>query len=105
MGARESRLIIDLVQRLASERSVSMIIIDHNFAHLFELCDRVSVIDAGKITIDRLAHETFLEGLTQLMVSSYRSELRVALASGSDHGTGGGTTGACARLWPPSRGR
>jgi ABC-type sugar transport system ATPase subunit len=80
MGARESRLIIDLVRGLASSRSVSMIIIDHNFAHLFELCDRVNVMQGGRITIDQLTKDTSLEQLTELMVSSYRSQLQQAIA-------------------------
>ena len=50
-----------------------MIIIDHNFAHLFELCDRVNVMQGGRITIDQLTNDTSLEELTELMVSSYRS--------------------------------
>jgi ABC-type sugar transport system ATPase subunit len=78
MGARESRLIIDLVRGLASSRSVSMIIIDHNFAHLFELCDRVNVMQGGRITIDQLTKDTSLERLTELMVSNYRSQLQQA---------------------------
>ena len=61
MGARESRLIIDLVRGLATSRNVSMIIIDHNFAHLFELCDRVNVMQGGRITIDQLTKDTSLE--------------------------------------------
>lgn len=81
MGARESRLIIDLVRGLASSRRVSMIIIDHNFAHLFELCDRVNVMQGGHITIDQLTKDTSLEELTELMVSSYRSQLQQALES------------------------
>jgi ABC-type sugar transport system ATPase subunit len=81
MGARESRLIIDLVRGLASARDVSMIIIDHNFAHLFELCDRVNVMQDGHITIDQLTRDTSLEELTELMVSSYRSQLQQALSS------------------------
>ncbi len=79
MGARESRLIIDLVRGLASHRSVSMIIIDHNFAHLFELCDRVNVMQGGRITIDQLTKDTSLEKLTELMVSNYRSQLQAAV--------------------------
>jgi ABC-type sugar transport system ATPase subunit len=81
MGARESRLIIDLVRSLAKSRNVSMIIIDHNFAHLFELCDRVNVMQGGRITIDQLTKDTSLEELTELMVSSYRSQLQQALES------------------------
>ena len=53
MGARESRLIIDLVKELAASGKVSIIIIDHNYAHLFQLCDRVNVMQGGRITIDR----------------------------------------------------
>ena len=75
MGARESRLIIDLVKDLASGGRVSMIVIDHNYAHLFELCDRINVLQGGRITIDQQIHETSLEALTQLMISSFRRQL------------------------------
>ena len=75
MGARESRLIIDLVKDLATSGRVSIIVIDHNYAHLFELCDRINVMQGGRITIDQQVHETSLEDLTELMVSSYLREL------------------------------
>jgi ABC-type sugar transport system ATPase subunit len=75
MGARESRLIIDLVKDLASKGRVSIIVIDHNYAHLFELCDRINVMQGGKITINQNVTETSLDDLTKLMVSSYRREL------------------------------
>jgi ABC-type sugar transport system ATPase subunit len=75
MGARESRLIIDLVKDLAASGRVSIIVIDHNYAHLFELCDRINVMQGGHITIDQPVHETSLETLTELMVSSYRREM------------------------------
>jgi len=58
-----------------------MIIIDHNFAHLFELCDRVNVMQDGRITIDQLTRDTSLEQLTELMVSNYRSQLQRAVKS------------------------
>ena len=75
MGARESRLIIDLVKDLASSGRVSIIVIDHNYAHLFELCDRLNVMNAGRITLDQQVHETSIEELTELMVSAYRRQL------------------------------
>jgi simple sugar transport system ATP-binding protein len=75
MGARESRLIIDLVKDLAASGRVSIIVIDHNYAHLFELCDRINVLQGGRITTDTQVHETSLEELTELMVSSYRQQL------------------------------
>ena len=75
MGARESRLIIDLVKDLAASGRVSIIVIDHNYAHLFELCDRINVMQGGRITTDQPVQETSLEELTELMVSSYRRQL------------------------------
>ena len=75
MGARESRLIIDLVKDLASSGRVSIIVIDHNYAHLFELCDRINVMQGGRISIDQPVHETSLEELTALMISSFRSQV------------------------------
>ena len=83
MGARESRLIIDLVKDLASSGRVSIIVIDHNYAHLFELCDRINVMQGGKITIDQPVHETSLEELTELMVSSYRREIDEISSAGA----------------------
>lgn len=75
MGARESRLVIDLVKDLASTGRVSIIVIDHNYAHLFELCNRINVMQGGRITIDQPVHETSLEQ----MVSSYRVARAFAL--------------------------
>jgi simple sugar transport system ATP-binding protein len=75
MGARESRLIINLVKDLAASGRVSIIVIDHNYAHLFELCDRLNVMQGGRITVDQKVNETSIEELTELMVSSYRRQL------------------------------
>jgi ABC-type sugar transport system ATPase subunit len=83
MGARESKLIIDLVKDLAASGRVSIIVIDHNYAHLFELCDRINVMQGGKITIDQQVHETSLEELTELMVSSYRRQLEDVPSAGA----------------------
>ena len=83
MGARESRLIINLVKDLASSGRVSIIVIDHNYAHLFELCDRLNVMQGGRITIDQQVHETSLEELTELMVSSYRRQLDAVRNAGA----------------------
>ena len=57
--------------------------IDHNYAHLFELCDRINVMQGGRITIDQPVHETSLEELTELMVSSFRSQLEEVPSDGA----------------------
>jgi energy-coupling factor transporter ATP-binding protein EcfA2 len=69
------------VKELASSGKVSIIIIDHNYAHLFQLCDRVNVMQGGRITIDRYIKDTSLEELTEVMVSSYRSQIQDVAAS------------------------
>jgi simple sugar transport system ATP-binding protein len=83
MGARESRLIIDLVKDLATSGRVSIVVIDHNYAHLFELCDRINVMQGGRITIDQQVADTSLEELTELMVSSYRREIEAVQNAGA----------------------
>src|SRR6185437_7800621 len=83
MGARESRLIIDLVKDLAASGKVSIIVIDHNYAHLFELCDRINVMQGGRITPDHPVQETSLEELTELMISSFRSQIEEVSGGGA----------------------
>jgi ABC-type sugar transport system ATPase subunit len=75
MGAKESALIIDLVHDLGATGQVSMIVIDHNYAHLFELCHRVNVLQDGKVTHDKVVGDTSIEELTELMVSEYRRQV------------------------------
>ena len=79
MGAKESALIMDLVKDL-SARGVSMIVIDHNYTHLFEICDRLNVIRQGRVAIDVRVQDTSLDQLTELMVSDFRSQLAAGQA-------------------------
>ncbi|MDA8290589.1 MAG: ATP-binding cassette domain-containing protein [Actinomycetota bacterium] len=76
MGAKESTLIIDLVKDLSKNRGMSMIVIDHNYTHLFELCDRLNVIQQGRVTVNKRVSETSVEELTELMVAEYRRQVR-----------------------------
>ncbi len=72
MGAKEGAMILDLIQRLKEEGNVSIILIAHNYAHVLEVCDRVNVLQHGRISYDKPAGETSVEELTELMVSEYR---------------------------------
>ena len=72
MGAKEGAMILDLIQRLKDEGEVSMILIAHNYAHVLEICDRVNVLQHGRVTYDKQVSETSAEELTDLMVSEYR---------------------------------
>jgi simple sugar transport system ATP-binding protein len=72
MGAKEGALILDLIQRLKDERGIPMILMVHNYAQVFDVCDRVNLLRNGRIEFDRPVAETSVEELTDLVVSEYR---------------------------------
>jgi len=73
MGVKESALILELIQRLKEGGEVAMIIIAHNYAQIFDVCDRINLIEGGVIEFDKLTSETSVQELTDRVVSEYRS--------------------------------
>jgi len=43
---------------------------------VFEICDRVNLLQQGEITFDKPSRETSVEELTDLVVEEYRQALR-----------------------------
>jgi simple sugar transport system ATP-binding protein len=76
MGAKEGAMILDLVQRLKRRGEVSMIMIAHNYVHVFEVCDRVALLQDGRIALDKPTSETSVDELTRLVVDEYREARR-----------------------------
>jgi len=72
MGAKESAIIIDLILELRQRKDVSMILIAHNFAQVIEVCDRVNLLQHGRITYERAVGETSVRELTDLVSAEYR---------------------------------
>jgi simple sugar transport system ATP-binding protein len=72
MGAKEGAMILDLIGRIKEEGNVSVIMILHNYAHVFTACDRVSMIQDGVITLDKPTAETSAEELNEIVVEEYR---------------------------------
>jgi simple sugar transport system ATP-binding protein len=72
MGAKEGALILDLIARLKQQGEVSIIMILHNYVHVFQACDRVSLIQDGVIALDKPTSETSVEELTEIVVEEYR---------------------------------
>jgi simple sugar transport system ATP-binding protein len=72
MGAKEGSMILDLVARLKAEGRVSIIMILHNYVHVLQACDRVSMIEDGTIALDKPTAETSVEELTEIVVNEYR---------------------------------
>ena len=73
MGAEESAIIIDLIKGLREKGEVSVILIAHNFAQVVEMCDRVNVVQHGRITFDTPVSETSVQELTDLVSAEYRT--------------------------------
>ena len=72
MGAKEGAQILDLVARLKQEGTVSIIMILHNYVHVLQACDRVSMIQDGVIALDKPTAETSVEELTEIVINQYR---------------------------------
>ena len=75
MGVKEGAIILDLVRRLKTEGNVSIIIIAHNYGQVLEVCDRVNMIQGGRITLDKYSSETSAQELTEIVVAEYRKAL------------------------------
>ena len=75
MGVKEGAIILDLVNRLKKQGNVSIIIIAHNYGQVLEVCDRVNLLQGGRITLDKLSRETSAQELTDLVVAEYRKAL------------------------------
>ena len=75
MGVKEGAIILDLVTKLKQQGNVSIIIIAHNYGQVLQVCDRVNLIQDGKITFDKRSDETSAEELTEMVVAEYRKAL------------------------------
>jgi ABC-type sugar transport system ATPase subunit len=75
MGVKEGAIILDLVNRLKKQGNVSIIIIAHNYGQVLEVCDRVNLLQGGRITLDKLSSQTSAQELTDMVVAEYRKAL------------------------------
>lgn len=72
MGAKESRIILDLMNQLKKRADLSMIMIAHNFAQIIDVCDRINLLQHGRITYDKAVADTSIKELTDLVSAEYR---------------------------------
>jgi ABC-type sugar transport system ATPase subunit len=73
MGAREGRLILNLIRDIKARGDVSMILILHNYIHVFEVADRVNLLRGGEIILDKPTSESSAEELTEIVAREYRA--------------------------------
>lgn len=72
MGVRETAVILDLIRRLKERGDVSIIVVAHNYAHVFEVCDRVNLLQNGRITFDRATKDSSVQELLNLVLHEIR---------------------------------
>jgi ABC-type sugar transport system ATPase subunit len=78
MGVREGAIILDLIQRLREAGEVSIIMILHNYVHVYQACDRLNLLRDGEIVLDKPTAQSSVEELTELVVHEYRAGRRAA---------------------------
>src|SRR5699024_144293 len=61
--------VLDLIRRLKDESAVSVIIVVHNYAQVFGVCNRVNLLQNGEITYDCKTKDSSIEELTDLVVN------------------------------------
>lgn len=72
MGAKEGRIILDLVMELRRRRQASVILIVHNYAQVFEVCDRINWLSQGEVRLDKPVGDTSVEEITQMVITEYQ---------------------------------
>jgi len=78
MGVREGAIILDLIRRLREAGEVSIIMILHNYVHVFQACDRLNLLRDGEIVLDKPTAQSSVEELTELVVHEYRAGRRAS---------------------------
>jgi simple sugar transport system ATP-binding protein len=72
LGVRESRLVLNLVLELKKRGDISIILIAHNYAQVFEVCDRINFLSGGEIVYDTRTADTTVADLINLVTSGYK---------------------------------
>lgn len=92
MGAKEGGQILELIQRLKEEGEVTVMMILHNYAHVFATCDRVNLLQDGVIALDKQITETSVEELNEIVVEEYRRARQAAITADTGARAAGATT-------------
>jgi ABC-type sugar transport system ATPase subunit len=58
LGVKQERKIIELIKKIRKEYGLSIIIISHNIAHVFELVDRIIVLRNGRVVGEKIKDKT-----------------------------------------------
>jgi D-xylose transport system ATP-binding protein len=67
LGVEETKKVLELVKEMRSQ-GLSVVMISHNLAHVFDLCDRISVMKTGVVAGTRHISETSRDEILRLIV-------------------------------------
>jgi simple sugar transport system ATP-binding protein len=65
LGVKQRVLILDVIARLRERSELSIILVGHNHAEVLAFCDRVNVLEDGRIALDKPVSEVRLDELVQ----------------------------------------
>jgi simple sugar transport system ATP-binding protein len=82
LGVREGAHVLGLIQNLRRQRSVSIILIVHNYNQVFEVCDRINFLHSGEIVLDASTSDTSEEQLIRIVKSGLGRQAIAAAAAG-----------------------
>ncbi len=69
LGVREGGQVLGLIQNLRRQRSVSIILIVHNYRQVFEVCDRINFLHSGEVVLNSSTADTSEEELVRIVKS------------------------------------
>jgi ABC-type sugar transport system ATPase subunit len=72
MGAREAQQIIRLIERLKARGDIAIAMIAHNYAQTLEICDRVILMQHGRVTFESATAATSAAELLEIVRREYR---------------------------------
>jgi len=67
LGVKQERTIINLIKRIRQDFGVSIIIISHNIAHVFELVDRIIVLRSGYVVGEKMKNNTTMNEIVSMI--------------------------------------
>ncbi|MBV8940758.1 MAG: sugar ABC transporter ATP-binding protein [Solirubrobacterales bacterium] len=68
MGTKEAAAMMSVLARLRERSPISIIFVAHNFGHVLKLCDRVNLIQDGRIALEKPTSDTSVEELTSVLL-------------------------------------
>lgn len=72
LGVEETRKVLQLVSEMR-DQGLAVVMISHNLAHVFDLCDRISVMKTGTVVGSRHVSQTNKEEILRLIVMGRES--------------------------------